>query len=49
MPNIGHAVISAEKARGVLPFLKGVEAVDPAVSAYGFASDMGTCYDNPDE
>jgi hypothetical protein len=46
---IGHAVMSAEKARGVAKALKGFKAADPALAAYGFASDMGACYDNPNE
>ena len=47
MPNIGNAVVSAAKLPGAVSILKGVKAAGPAINAIGFAQDMSTCYDNP--
>jgi RHS repeat-associated protein len=49
MPNIGEAVVSAAKVRGVAKALKAYKAVSPAVDAYNFSQDMAACYDNPDQ
>jgi hypothetical protein len=49
MPNIGHAVVSAEKNAAVIKTLKAFDAADPALKAVGFAQDMGACYGNSDE
>lgn len=46
-PNIGEAVVKADKLPGVVPTLKALGKADLLISAIGFIQDLGECASHP--